>query len=142
MILEAILGVLGAAVALLLPGFLLADLLFRNESLPARLLVGASLSVFFSILIATALGYNREAAAATGGVTTLNSWIYHLALVAVLGTALAFYRLGIELRVPKPHIRPREAERQHEEREAEDFLAPRRSEDPEFILHRDLETRR
>ena len=143
MMLELALGLMGGAVALFVPGYLVAELLFRQESFAARILVGACTSILISILVGVGLGYNERVASIMGGLTTLNLWIYQLGLIALLGTALAFYRLGIEWRVPRPSLRLPDLEKRKEEKETEDFLTFKRPDDtPEFILHRDLEPRR
>ena len=84
----------GVLFALFVPGYLAAELIFREMEFKEKAGVGIALSIGIDILIGIFLGYNRRQKEVTGGITAYNAWFYLLVITAVLGTAVLVKALG------------------------------------------------
>lgn len=68
--------IIGLPLALFLPGYLLARILFKELGLLEKIALGFVLSIALNIAIGLFLGYNKYMKDLTGGITALNLWIY------------------------------------------------------------------
>jgi uncharacterized membrane protein len=74
--------IVGLALALFIPGYLIVLLFFRELRLLERISLSLVLSICVDIVIGLFLGYNKYMKELTGGITALNLWIY-LMLITV-----------------------------------------------------------
>ncbi|MBN2566881.1 hypothetical protein JXB02_02220 [Candidatus Woesearchaeota archaeon] len=76
--------VFGILFALLVPGYLVVMIFFRWVGPIQKVALAMLISVIMTTLIGIFLGYNRERASVTGGITTANVWKVQLVISAIL----------------------------------------------------------
>ena len=68
--------IIGLALALFLPGYILARIILREMAGLEKIALGFVLSIALDIIVGLFLGYNKYMKNLTGGITALNLWIY------------------------------------------------------------------
>lgn len=82
-VLDVLRVVFGLLLTLLVPGFLLNLLLFKNQKLLDRFFLAAPLSIVVDTVLGLTLGFNNTLASITGGITPHNVFIY-LSIVSLV----------------------------------------------------------
>ena len=67
--------IFGLLLGLIIPGFLLASIFFKELGLIERIVLGVILSIFIDVLLSIFLGYNKILNELTGGIIPLNLWL-------------------------------------------------------------------
>jgi uncharacterized membrane protein len=67
---------IGLFIALFFPGYLIARIFFNEIPELEKIALAFVLSIVLDILVGLFLGYNQTMKDLTGGITTLNLWIY------------------------------------------------------------------
>lgn len=76
--------VLGLALALFIPGYLIARIFFKELSELEKIALAFVLSISIDIFLGLFLGYNEKMKNLTGGITAFNLWLYLSLITAVL----------------------------------------------------------
>jgi uncharacterized membrane protein len=74
--------IIGIPLALFIPGYLAARILFKELSELEKAALGFVLSIAIDILLGLILGYNENMKNITGGITSFNLW-YYLLLITI-----------------------------------------------------------
>jgi uncharacterized membrane protein len=88
--------IVGLALALFIPGYLIARAFFKELSELEKIALAFVLSISLDIAVGLFLGYNEPMKNFTGGITAFNLWIYLGALTVILFGIYA-YRENDEL---------------------------------------------
>jgi len=81
-------AVIGLAFALFIPGYLIVLLAFRDLTRIEQIALAIGLSIMVDIMLGIFLGYNKHAAAVTGGINAYNVWFYMITLTTGLAIAV------------------------------------------------------
>ena len=84
--------VIGAALFLFLPGYLLTLLIFSKQTAIERTMLGIVFSIMIGMTIGIFFGYDRTQAALTGGFIIRNLLISEIAITLVLALAVFIKR--------------------------------------------------
>jgi uncharacterized membrane protein len=84
--------VIGLPLALFIPGYLAAQIFFRELSQLEKIALGFVLSICIDIAVGLFLGYNRSMKDLTGGITALNLWAYLVSITVILAVILFYQR--------------------------------------------------
>lgn len=76
--------IFGLALALFIPGYLMARIFFKELSELEKVALGFVLSISLDIFLGLLLGYNETMKNITGGITALNLWVYLSLITLVL----------------------------------------------------------
>ncbi|MFC1768587.1 hypothetical protein ACFLZX_02385 [Nanoarchaeota archaeon] len=90
MILEITQAIIGLALGLFIPGYILSLIILKKISKLERVAVSFGLSIAIDILIGLFLGLNETMRSLTGGITTLNVYLYLTVVSIVLGIIYFF----------------------------------------------------
>ena len=108
----SIVSIFGFLFALFLPGFFITLIFFREVKFLERLLLSITFSIMLAIAIGIGLGYDRNVAQVTGGITPYNVWRLELAITGVLALVAAAVNFSsirkLKFRKPKPKIEEEE----------------------------------
>lgn len=89
MILEILNAILGLAFGLFIPGFILNQILFKEQEMLERIALSIAFSISIDIFIGLFLGANLTMKNLTGGITVINVWISILLTTIIL--AVVYY---------------------------------------------------
>jgi hypothetical protein len=70
--------IMGFVFALFLPGFFVTMIFFRHSKWLEKLLLSVTFSIMIALTIGIVLGYNKEVAQITGGISPANVWQWEL----------------------------------------------------------------
>ena len=110
----SILSVIGLLLALVIPGFLITLIFFREVNILERILLSVTFSIMLSVAIGISLGYNKEVKEFTGGISPSNVWMWELIVTsALLAVVLIIHRqklkpeyvLNLKKRFKTPNIK-------------------------------------
>lgn len=76
--------IVGLPLALFVPGYFVARIFFKELEELEKVALGFILSIAIDICVGLFLGYNETMKNFTGGITSLNLWIYLSAITIVL----------------------------------------------------------
>ncbi len=76
--------IFGLALALFIPGYLMARIFFKELSELEKVALGFVLSISLDIFLGLFLGYNETMKNITGGITALNLWVYLTLITLIL----------------------------------------------------------
>lgn len=89
----------GLLFALLVPGFFITLIFFREVNWLERIMLSITFSIMLSIAIGIGLGYNKEVKDITGGINPKNVWGLELIITAIVVVlALIANRKSINLK--------------------------------------------
>lgn len=94
--------ILGLALALFIPGYLIAKIWFKELSELEKVSLGFVFSISIDIFLGLILGYNESMKIRTGGITAFNIWFY-LGTITVLLLAYYIYKMDLHA-LPMPQI--------------------------------------
>lgn len=76
--------IIGLPLALFIPGYLIARIFFHELNELEKIALGFVLSIALDIVVGLFLGYNKYMKELTGGITTLNLWVYLGSITIIL----------------------------------------------------------
>lgn len=76
--------IVGLALALFIPGYLIARIFFKELSELEKVALAFVLSISIDIFLGLFLGYNETMKNITGGITAFNIWIYLTLITLIL----------------------------------------------------------
>ena len=76
--------IIGLPLALFIPGYLIARLLFKELEELEKVAIGFVLSIAIDIIVGLFLGYNEAMKNITGGITSFNLWLYLGSITIIL----------------------------------------------------------
>lgn len=94
--------VLGLALALFIPGYLIAKIWFKELSELEKVALGFVFSISIDIFLGLILGYNETMKNYTGGITAFNIWFY-LVIITLLLLSYYIYKLDLKT-LPRPAL--------------------------------------